>query len=58
MSHEAWTACCERLRASLPAQQFNTWIRALSAEPEEGGEGVRLRVLAPNRFILQWVRER
>ncbi|MBI5780076.1 MAG: chromosomal replication initiator protein DnaA [Rhodocyclales bacterium] len=58
MSHDAWTACCERLRASLPAQQFNTWIRALSAEPEEGGEGVRLRVLAPNRFILQWVRER
>ncbi|MFC4486118.1 chromosomal replication initiator protein DnaA [Tepidiphilus baoligensis] len=58
MSHEAWTACCERLRASLPAQQYNTWIRALSAEPEEGGAGVRLRVLAPNRFILQWVRER
>src|SRR5690606_40176777 len=34
-------------------QQLNTWIRPLQAEEADGC----LRLLAPNRFVLDWVRE-
>jgi len=49
-----WQRCLDAFRAELTAQQFNTWIRPLSVEPS--GDGFRL--LAPNRFVLQWVKER
>jgi chromosomal replication initiator protein len=49
-----WQRCLDAFRAELTPQQFNTWIRPLAIEPE--GEGYQLR--APNRFVLQWVRER
>ncbi len=49
-----WTKCLERLEEELSAQQFNTWIRPLHAV--EDGDGLRL--LAPNRFVMDWVRER
>jgi chromosomal replication initiator protein len=51
-----WSACLVRLESELPAQQFNTWIRALEVAEASHGEGVKL--FAPNRFVLQWVRER
>ena len=50
-----WPACLERLQSELPAQQFNAWIKALRLQANADGS---LAVLAPNRFILQWVRER
>src|SRR5688500_6664382 len=51
-----WDACLRRLEQELPAQQFNTWIRPLSPE---SGEAVDTLVLAaPNRFVLELVRER
>jgi chromosomal replication initiator protein len=50
-----WDACLRRLEQELPAQQFNTWIRPLS--PEAGGED-SLTLTAPNRFVLDLVRER
>ncbi len=56
VSHAFWTACLARLESELPAQQFNTWIRALEVAEADSGEGVKL--FAPNRFVLQWVRER
>ncbi|MEC5385056.1 chromosomal replication initiator protein DnaA [Uliginosibacterium sp. H3] len=56
MSHDFWNACLARLEQELPPQQFNTWIRALEASPGSAGGNVNL--LAPNRFVLQWVRER
>ncbi|MDP5238907.1 chromosomal replication initiator protein DnaA [Uliginosibacterium sp. 31-16] len=56
MSHAFWTACLARLESELPAQQFNTWIRALEVAEAGSNEGVKL--FAPNRFVLQWVRER
>jgi chromosomal replication initiator protein len=37
----------------LPEQQFNTWIRPLHAI--ESGENLRL--LAPNQFVLDWVKK-
>jgi chromosomal replication initiator protein len=40
------------LESELPEQQFNTWVRPLQAM-EQNGE---LRLLAPNRFVVDWVR--
>jgi chromosomal replication initiator protein len=50
-----WDACLRRLEQELPAQQFNTWIRPLS--PEAGADDT-LVLSAPNRFVLELVRER
>lgn len=44
-----------QLQNELPAQQFNTWIRPLRVE-EDNQEGLRL--LAPNRFVQDWVNEK
>ncbi len=57
--NEFWSACLSRFEQELPQQQFNTWIKGLRFE-DAGAEGSqrRLRLLAPNRFVLQWVRER
>jgi len=51
-----WDACLRRLEQELPAQQFNTWIRPLS--PEGAAESDTLTLAAPNRFVLELVRER
>jgi chromosomal replication initiator protein len=50
-----WQSCLVRLEKELPAQQFNTWIRPLSADGQGSGS---LRLVAPNRFVLQWVKDR
>lgn len=51
---QVWQSCLARLEQELSAQQFNTWIRPLQAVRE----GAALRLLAPNRFVMDWVRER
>ncbi len=52
---EHWKHCLARLENELPAQQFNTWIRPLQCPPEQiPGE---LKLLAPNAFVLEWVRK-
>ena len=51
-----WDACLRRLEQELPAQQFNTWIRPLA--PESGATEDALILTAPNRFVLELVRER
>jgi chromosomal replication initiator protein len=51
-----WDACLRRLEQELPAQQFNTWIRPLA--PEAGAASDTLVLTAPNRFVLELVRER
>ncbi len=52
-----WQACLRRLEQELPAQHFNTWIRPLS--PESGAaDSTTLVLTAPNRFVLELVRER
>ena len=52
-----WPRCLERLRAELPEQQFNTWIRPLPpAEFALDGDTPVLNVRVPNRFILDWIR--
>jgi len=46
-----WKKCLSALEGDLPEQDFNTWIRPLQAV--ESNE--ELRLLAPNRFVVNWV---
>jgi chromosomal replication initiator protein len=54
---EFWSACLNRFEQELPAQQFNTWIKGLQLVNDEAGP-THFRLVAPNRFVMQWVRER
>jgi chromosomal replication initiator protein len=49
-----WHTCLGQLHQELPLQQFNTWIRPLQFTDSEGS----YQLIAPNRFVMQWVRER
>ena len=53
VSTTLWQQCVSGLKAELPAQQFNTWIRPIHAKALEGN----LQLYAPNRFVQEWVRE-
>ena len=50
-----WQQCLDTLQDELNSQQFNTWIRPLQAEAGESGE---LCLLAPNRFVRDWVSDK
>ncbi|MBU2711685.1 chromosomal replication initiator protein DnaA [Zooshikella harenae] len=50
-----WQQCLETLQDELPSQQFNTWIRPLKTEVLENGG---LVLVAPNRFVKDWVQEK
>ncbi|MFP8966959.1 chromosomal replication initiator protein DnaA [Pokkaliibacter sp. CJK22405] len=52
---EFWQRSLVRLQEELPVQQFNTWIRPLQAEEDESGQ---LKLLAPNRFVMDWVSDK
>ena len=47
-----WSRCVGALEHELPEQQFNTWVKPLQAVETSTG----LRLLAPNRFVVDWVR--
>ena len=51
---DTWQKCLDRLEGELSAQQFNTWIRPLQVIEDEH----TMRLLAPNRFVLDWVNNR
>ncbi|WNZ56390.1 chromosomal replication initiator protein DnaA [Microbulbifer sp. JMSA003] len=53
MTESVWKQCASCLQDELPSQQFNTWIRPLRVNPVSA-EG-ELRLIAPNRFVLDWV---
>ena len=53
-----WESCLQRFEQELPAQQFNTWIKPLRLEGEASALENGLRLIAPNGFILKWVRDR
>lgn len=55
--NDFWSACLNRFERELPAQQFNTWIKGLQLEEDATSQG-QFRLVAPNRFVMQWVRER
>lgn len=47
-----WTQCLKALELRLPEKEFNTWIKPLQVEQTDR----TLRLLAPNRFVVDWVR--
>ena len=53
MDHELWKACLKCLERELSEPQLNTWIRPLHAREDNSG----LHLLAPNRFVLDWVKK-
>lgn len=57
LMHEFWSICLNWFEQELPAQQFNTWIKGLRLEIDPKNN-TQYQLIAPNRFIMQWVRER
>ena len=52
--HSLWQACVDQLAQELPEQQFNTWIKPLTAQLAD--DYSRLTLFVVNRFKLDWVR--
>jgi chromosomal replication initiator protein len=48
-----WQTCSAQLEQELTPQQFSAWIKPLAPLDYEDG---RLRIAAPNRFKLDWVK--
>ncbi len=48
-----WNQCLRALELELSEQQFHTWIRPLQPIEEDGA----LKLLAPNRFVIDWIEE-
>ena len=55
MIASVWKDCVDNLKIELPEQQFNTWIRPLQLDETEADI---LRLVAPNRFVLDWVNDK
>jgi chromosomal replication initiator protein len=49
-----WSHCLRHLEKLVPAQQYKTWIQPLNARLD----GATVRIDAPNRFVLEWVRDK
>ncbi len=49
-----WKTCLAKLENDIPTNDFNTWIRPLQAV--EKGESLKL--LAPNRFIIEHIKQK
>ena len=49
-----WQQCLTHLHGELSQGQFNNWIKPLHFALEDG----QILLLAPNSFVLQWVRDR
>jgi len=56
LPESVWKLCASSLQDELPPQQFNTWIRPLQIDAD--AESGQLRLLAPNRFVCDWVNEK
>ncbi|MGH8672035.1 MAG: DnaA N-terminal domain-containing protein, partial [Burkholderiales bacterium] len=49
-----WSDCLRHFENAIPAQQFKTWIQPLRVHLD----GQTLHVAAPNRFVLEWVKDK
>ncbi|WP_108648885.1 chromosomal replication initiator protein DnaA [Dongshaea marina] len=54
MASSLWQQCLARLQDELPSAEFSMWIRPLFVE----SDGSSLTLFAPNRFVLDWVRDK
>ncbi|NEX18772.1 chromosomal replication initiator protein DnaA [Thiorhodococcus mannitoliphagus] len=53
ISFGLWDQCVRQLKGELTSAEFNTWILPLQARVH----GTQLRLLAPNRFVLDWAQK-
>lgn len=49
-----WQRCLIQLEDEIPASEFAMWLKPLQAEDK----GDTVLLYAPNRFVMDWVRER
>ncbi len=49
-----WQQCLTHLHGELSQGQYNNWIKPLNVALDDG----QILLLAPNSFVLQWVRDR
>jgi len=54
LGQSLWQSCIDQLAQELPEQQFNTWIKPLTALVHE--DMSKITVFVANRFKLDWVR--
>ena len=54
MHQSLWQSCLQVLEQELSQQQFNMWIRPLQIHSSEQF----ITLFAPNRFVLDWVRDK
>ena len=49
-----WQTCVDQLAQELPEQQFNTWIKPLSAQITD--DLTKVTIFVANRFKMDWIR--
>ena len=49
-----WSICLDKFSKDLTVQQLNTWIKPLKFKIQDK----KAQIVAPNLFVLQWVREK
>ncbi len=54
MQNPLWQQCLAVLQEEIPTQQFSMWIRPLQCVVNDN----IITLYAPNRFVLDWVREK
>ena len=54
LGQSLWQSCVDQLAQELPEQQFNTWIKPLTAQVQD--DISKVTIFVANRFKLDWVR--
>ena len=49
---QSWRRCCDRLRAELGEDIFNSWFGRIELESVGGGQA---RLSVPTRFLKSWI---
>ena len=49
---DLWQACIDQLAQELPEQQFQTWIKPLSAQVAD--DLSKVTIFVANRFKMDW----
>ena len=52
-----WGECKKTLERDLPVEEYSTWIAPLTLEQNNGSNPMSYSVLAPNKFISDWVED-
>ena len=52
-----WGECKKTLERDLSIEEYSTWIAPLTLEQNNGSNPLSYSVLAPNKFISDWVED-